>query len=218
LYANRNSIARVCQGTHLRTMDDDHLFPEGHFELCEQAVASDPRAFWSTGEIGYIDGRFYASVDRASELQPSGVGGLAGNYDDNWAVADGSTTYPMEIFQKGLLMVEEFGFGSSYLEFGAFLRHAGYRGKCVRGAVVEHYAGEETLHRGKSVGGAESRLFAILCYNLYFRRNLVLAARHCLSQILWHGPRGRLLAQFPRLWARARERWRNRPAGGCTRS
>src|SRR3954454_3566516 len=30
LYANRNFVARHCSGTHIRTMDDDHEFPENH--------------------------------------------------------------------------------------------------------------------------------------------------------------------------------------------
>src|SRR5829696_6359592 len=34
LYANRNAVASACSGTHVRTMDDDHEFPEGHFTAC----------------------------------------------------------------------------------------------------------------------------------------------------------------------------------------
>src|SRR4051812_34264064 len=30
LYANRNFAAKHCSGTHIRTMDDDHEFPENH--------------------------------------------------------------------------------------------------------------------------------------------------------------------------------------------
>lgn len=29
LYGNRNSSALACEGTHIRTMDDDHTFPPG---------------------------------------------------------------------------------------------------------------------------------------------------------------------------------------------
>ena len=34
LYANRNAAALACQGTHVRTMDDDHEFPGGHAAAC----------------------------------------------------------------------------------------------------------------------------------------------------------------------------------------
>src|SRR3954471_12844764 len=34
LYANRNAVARLCRGTHIRTMDDDHEFPPGHWAAC----------------------------------------------------------------------------------------------------------------------------------------------------------------------------------------
>ncbi len=207
LYANRNSIARLCQGTHLRTMDDDHMFPEGHFELCEQAVASDPESFWSTGETGFIDGKFYAAVDRALELQPSGVGALAHSYDDNWAVADGSTVFPVEVFRRGCYMVEEFGFGSNYLEFGVYLYRVGFKGRSVRGAAVEHYAGFETLGRLDTPTGAESRFFASLCYNLYFKWNPWLAMKYTASHILRSRRPIRMVARFPAILAMARKRW-----------
>src|SRR5256884_5562045 len=42
LYANRNFSALVCRGTHVRTMDDDHEFPDGHIRACIRAVESRP--------------------------------------------------------------------------------------------------------------------------------------------------------------------------------
>ena len=49
LYANRNTAALACEGTHIRTMDDDHTFSPGHFEQCLAAVQSDPHSVWTTG-------------------------------------------------------------------------------------------------------------------------------------------------------------------------
>lgn len=200
LYANRNSAARQCGGTHVRTMDDDHTFPAGHFAQCLEAVRGDPRAVWSTGEIGYIDGRVFDRAETASQLHPSGAGGPVHDLDDNWAVADGSTIYPAEIFTRGLRMIEDFAYGSAYLEFGAYIYSHGYRGRCVRGALVEHHAAPETLTRDL----AESRFFASLCFNLYFRRNPVLAAKYFMS----HAARSpALLGKFPGLLGKARDRW-----------
>ena len=200
LYANRNSAARQCAGTHVRTADDDHTFPAGHFALCLEAVRSDPGAFWSTGETGFIDGKIYDTAENATQLHPSGAGGPVGDLDDNWAVADGSTIYPAEVFARGLMMVEDFAYGSSYLEFGAYIYWHGFRGRCVRGAMVEHHASAETLTRDL----AESRFFASLCFNLYFRHSPALASKYFLS----YGARyPALLKAFPRLLRKARRRW-----------
>jgi glycosyltransferase involved in cell wall biosynthesis len=204
LYANRNSAARECAGTHIRTMDDDHPFPAGHFSQCLDAVKSDPGAVWTTGEIGFIDGKIYDKVETASQLHPSGAGGPVHDLDDNWAIADGSSIYPTEIFSRGLSMVEDFPYGAAYLEFGAYIYRHGYRSRCVRGAAVEHHAIRETLTRDL----AESRFFASLCFNLYFRRSLARAAKYFIS----HGMRRPgILKEFPALLGKARDRWGSIP-------
>ncbi|MFM6081605.1 MAG: glycosyltransferase family 2 protein, partial [Dolichospermum sp.] len=50
LYANRNHAALACKGTHIRTMDDDHEFPEQHIENCFIAIKHDPQSVWIIGE------------------------------------------------------------------------------------------------------------------------------------------------------------------------
>jgi len=200
LYANRNSAALQCTGTHIRTMDDDHTFPAGHFAQCLAAVKSDPAAIWTTGETCIMDGKLFGGMDMATQLHPSGVGGPVDNPDHNWAIADGSTIYPREIFDAGLRMVEDFGYGSSYLEFGAFLYKRGFRSRCTRGARVEHHAGKDTLSRDNP----RSRIFACLCYNLHFRRNLPLAARYLAPAFL---RRPYLVAEVSSMLENARLRW-----------
>ncbi len=207
LYANRNCAARACRGTHVRTMDDDHTFPDGHFARCLAAVHSDPRAVWTTGETSYLNGLHYDTATTANQLHPSGVGCAVSNPDDNWAIADGSTIYPREVFARGLWMVEEFAYGSSYLEFGALLHRCGYRSRCIRGALVEHYIDPETIRRQRDPRTAPSRLFASLCYNLCFQPNWLRAGRYALA--CWRSdPSNRsLLASLPRFIAAARARW-----------
>src|SRR6516225_7228710 len=46
LYANRNFAALNCRGTHIRTMDDDHVLPKNHFAECLAAVRQEPDAIW----------------------------------------------------------------------------------------------------------------------------------------------------------------------------
>ncbi|MGB8353052.1 MAG: glycosyltransferase family 2 protein [Chthoniobacteraceae bacterium] len=200
LYANRNFAALQCAGTHIRTMDDDHTFPPGHFAQCSAAVRSDPEAVWTTGEIGFIDGKFHDKAETAAQLHPAGVAGPVGDPDNNWAIADGSTIYPAKVFKSGLRMVEDFGFGSSYLEFGAFLYRHGFRSRCVRGAIVEHHAEISTLMRDNP----ESRLFASLCYNLFFQPDLLRATRYTISCV---GKNFSMAAKLPGLLRRSRLRW-----------
>jgi len=201
LYANRNAAALQCAGTHLRTMDDDHTFPPGHFALCLSAVREDPQAVWTTGESSFIDGKFHGTLETAVQLSPAGVGAPVRDPDDNWAISDGSTIYPLEIFKRGLRMVELFGYGSNYLEFGAYLYRHGYRSRCLQGALVEHHADRETLRRSS----AESCLYASLCHNLYFKRNLVLAAKYLAGLAVARQPS--LLPRVPFLLRQIHARW-----------
>jgi hypothetical protein len=117
-------------------MDDDHTLPAGHLSDCLAAVRSDPHAIWTTGENGFVAGRSIGLAATAGQLGPAGVAEPVENVDDNWAIADGSTIYPRAIFDRGFRMIEEFGFGSSYLEFGAYLYQHGWKCRCIRGAMV----------------------------------------------------------------------------------
>lgn len=174
LYANRNAVALACRGTHIRTMDDDHTFPVDHFLICRDAMLRDPVAIWACDEIGFLDGKFHAGPSPAPQLHPSGVGGPVSDPDNCWAIADGSTIYPREAFQQGRRMIEDFGYGSSYLEFGAYLYRQGFRSRLLRTTHIRHLAESATLGRP----ALASRLYASLCFNLYFRKNVVRAAKY----------------------------------------
>ena len=212
LYANRNHVALGCRGTHVRTVDDDHTFPTGHFAQCQEAVASDSQAIWTTGETSFLDGKRHATAETANQLHPSGLGTRVSDPDNNWAIADGSTIYPRHVFESGFRMIEEFPYGSSYLEFGALLYYRGYRSRCVPGALVEHHATLETLGRSRDRRMAASHLFASLAYNLFFRPNSIRAWRYALACLARADVS--LLGEFPMLVAKARARWRRRVWAG----
>jgi glycosyltransferase involved in cell wall biosynthesis len=195
LYANRNFAAERCHGSHIRTMDDDHVLPPEHFVRCLEAVNSDPRAIWTTGEIGYLEGKLVGVSEVANQLDPSGFGRAVINRDDNWGIADGSTIYPREVFDRGFRMVEDFAFGPSYLEFGAYLYRRGWICRCVPEAMVEHHA------TGLSRPDPISHLFASICFNRYFRPDTFQLVRHV-------APRWRRWKQLPKLFERAKERWK----------
>jgi glycosyltransferase involved in cell wall biosynthesis len=216
LYANRNHAALACRGSHVRTMDDDHTFPAGHLEQCLGALEHEPHSIWTTGETSYLSGQHYATAPTANQLHPSGSGSPPEDPDNNWAIADGSTIYPREIFEAGFRMIEDYPFGSSYLEFGAILYHRGYRSRCLQGLLVEHHMNQATLERGHDDTVIESYCLASLSYNLFFRPNLLRAGR-CWLALLW-GARAaapRLALALPRLYARARLRWRGGIRAGC---
>jgi len=207
LYANRNHVALACTGTHIRTMDDDHRLPEGHLRKCLDAIESDPNSLWTVGEKGYLNGKLYATLSTANQLHPSGLGHPVFNLDDNWAIADGSTIYPAKIFKLGHRMVEWYGYGPSYLEFGAYLYKQGFKSRCIPGTVVEHYASDATINRMKSLPAIESRLFSSLCFNLYFKPNKYLALKYMIACLVDAQFDPKLIKAVPLTLRRIRQRW-----------
>jgi glycosyltransferase involved in cell wall biosynthesis len=197
LYANRNFAATQCRGSHIRTMDDDHVLPRGHVSQCLEAVRSDPGSIWTTGEIGFVGGNFVGILETASQLGAAGVGQACEDPDNNWAISDGSTTYPRQIFDRGLRMVEDFSFGSSYLEFGAFLYKHGWKSRCIRRALVEHHA--EVLSKPDPI----SQRFASICFNCHFRPNALRMLRNV-------APHWMSWPELPRLFKKAYRRWKTR--------
>ncbi|MGK7924886.1 MAG: glycosyltransferase family 2 protein [Spirulina sp.] len=206
LYANRNHAALACQGTHIRTMDDDHVLPPGHFQQCLEAIATDPEAIWTTGELGYVDGKFYKKVATANQLSTSGVGIGITNPDDNWGIADGSTIYPRSIYDRGFRMLEDYGYGESFLEFGAYLYANGFRSRCILGAYVEHYAEAITITR-RPLSMYESRLYASICYNLYFQTNYLRFLRYLTSYSFRLSKHYNLIRYLPEIFRKIENRW-----------
>ncbi len=207
LYANRNYVALACKGTHIRTMDDDHELPQGHLKQCLEAVTSDPKSIWTTGEIGFINDKYWGTSQTATQLYPYGAAGPVTDINNNWAIADGSTIYPREVFEQGHRMVEYFGFGSIYLEFGAYLYRHGFRSRSIPDALVKHYATENTILMINDVKVLESQLYASLCYNLYFQPNYILAAKYTFGFIKRSRFDQNLISSLPELFHKAKTRW-----------
>lgn len=207
MYPNRNFAATQCTGTHIHTMDDDHIWPPEHLEKCWAAVERDRQAIWTTGERGFIDGELYAHVARANQLSPSGVGVGITNPDDNWGIADGSTIYPRAVFDRGFRLLEAFGgYGASYLEFGAYLYQQGFKSRSIPGAYVEHYADRSILTR-RPVSMYRSRLYASIAYNRYFRPHPGRLARYLLTYS-WHLRQAHNpILYLPEVLAQVEQRW-----------
>jgi glycosyltransferase involved in cell wall biosynthesis len=194
LYANRNFAAEQCQGSHIRTMDDDHILHLDDLSRCIDAVQSDPSSIWTAGEYGYLNGETVGLAETANQLGPSGVGEFIEDRNDNWGIADGSTIYPREVFDRGFRMVEEFGFGSSYLEFGAYLYKNGWKSRCIPDAQVKHYA------TALACPDSLSQRFASICFNRYFRPDTLKLVRHLI-------PHWQNWARLRNLFVMAHRRW-----------
>lgn len=181
LYANRNHAALACQGTHIRTMDDDHEFPENHFQIIQKVVESAPNSIWIIGEY-WEQPTSSSTFYPPGEIQPRGFSKLPRNFDNCFAISDGSAIYPKEIFEHHRYL-EVFKFGSLYLEFGARLKALGYRIQyCPATFIIHHYLPGERSFNDNALQRKTAFLSAYLTYSCYY---LSLAKQaECLSYFL----------------------------------
>jgi glycosyltransferase involved in cell wall biosynthesis len=172
LYANRNAAALACQGTHIRTMDDDHEFPAGHMAACLLAVSARPQVVWIIGEC--LPGE-EASEQRWTcppQLHPRGFSVTPPNGSRIWAISDGAAIYPREVFATGLRFYEGFMFGASYLEWGSRLHWLGYEIRHLEDTYVIHHFDPDTRSIKDVRGDSAAALFAGLCHSFIYQPTL----------------------------------------------
>jgi glycosyltransferase involved in cell wall biosynthesis len=171
LYANRNHAVFACTGTHIRTMDDDHEFPEGHFYHCLQAIDEDADAIWIIGEfLPAEDARVPPPCP--PQLHPRGFSVTPPDPDDCWAMADGASIFPRSVFDRGERYAEGFVFGASYLEFGSRLQWRGYRLRFLKTTyVIHHYDRANRSYMDEEID-LGSRIFASLCHSFLYQPTL----------------------------------------------
>jgi glycosyltransferase involved in cell wall biosynthesis len=191
LYANRNSAALACKGTHIRTMDDDHEFPPGHLSACMDAIAYDAESIWIIGE--FVPGR-----DRIGdgpppcpgELDARGYSGSPTDPSHCWAIADGSSIYPRFVFERGVRYEQEIPFGQAYLELGSRLSWLKYRIRFLDTTyVIHHDAGQSITEHGIHL---TSRIFASLCHAFIYQptlKNRLLCSLEIARQLAGGGSR-----------------------------
>ncbi len=166
LYANRNFSALRCQGTHVRTMDDDHELPPGHWEAVEAAVAADPAAVWSISE--FLDpSQVVLPVPPVGEIKPRGFSAPPEDLDASMSIADGASVYPRAVLQAHR-MIDCFKFGKSYLEFGARLKALGFRLRHLPTTYILHHAEVGRSFDAAVVDVQTGFLAAALAYGAYF--------------------------------------------------
>lgn len=189
LYANRNYAALACRGTHIRTMDDDHEFPPGHMEKCLAAIKDDPASVWSIGEDYPETQTERRPPASPGQLHPRGFSVVSLDAQRCWAISDGASIYPREIFESGLLYIEDYTFGAAYLEFGSRLYWLGYRLRHLSETYVIHHYDPTTRSFLDVNVDLSSRFCAMLCHAYIYQpkpANKILCRMEMLKQILLH--------------------------------
>jgi glycosyltransferase involved in cell wall biosynthesis len=175
LYANRNHAATRCTGTHIVSADDDHEHPDDYLARILDAVEREPRTVWCVGEFhSWSDYEMGVGFYPPGQLNPHGtiLPASEGGNVDCWAIADGATIYPREIFDQGMRMYEGVRFGASYCEFGCLLRRLHWRIRPLAKAAVIHHSSERPRSFEDSVEHTSSEIFAALMFSFYYQPSL----------------------------------------------
>lgn len=172
LYANRNFVARQCRGTHIRTMDDDHEFPEGHFRACIDAIEQDRQAVWTIGEYYPTDTLRTLPVNMPGQMHPRGFSSKPGKALEYYGISCGATIYPRSVVDKNVLNLESYTFGMLYLEYGARLLNNGYHIKFLDTTYIVHHYDENNRSISSLSILSSARLFSMFMFSFYHKRGL----------------------------------------------
>lgn len=167
LYANRNFVATKCSGTHIRTMDDDHEFPVGHFEECMNAINSNPEAIWTIGEYYVDEPCRYLPPRVPGQLHPRGYSYQPNDLKNYYGISCGGTIYPRTIVDMNLLNCDIYPFGIMYLEYGARLKKLGYNIQFLTSTYIIH---NDTITSAAEINKTviyQARIFSMLCLSFY---------------------------------------------------
>lgn len=179
LQANLNNAALACKGSHVRIVNDDHVFPENHLKILQNCVVSHPETIWILGEY-YEYPNSESHLYLPGEVQPRGFHKPITNFDDCFAISGGAAIIPRNIFETHRFL-EAFGYVCD-LEFGPRLKALGYKIRyCPETYVIHLSYGtvEERIEKRKPIYYKGAFLLAYLAYACY-RPNL-LDKIQCLS-------------------------------------
>lgn len=173
LQANLNNAVSPCQGTHIRIVNDDHVFPEKHFEILQAVVEADPGSVWILSEYDEMPEAASSILHLPGEIQPRGFHKPITNFDDCFAISGGASIYPRQVFEKNHFL-EAFGYVCD-LEFGPRLKSLGYRIRYCSETYVIHLSVGEFEERYKQHQDVMLKgvfLIAYLTYGCYLKNPL----------------------------------------------
>lgn len=145
LYANRNSAALACRGSHIMSADDDHTHSADFLCALIRTIQTDPDAIWTVGER--VPGRPDMQTGMPGELRPDGTIGPPADPTQSAAIACGSTVYPSRVFSLGYRCDETYPFGGLWYLWGHRLRKAGFRIRQCQDTFVWHHADSSISRR-----------------------------------------------------------------------
>lgn len=172
LYANRNFVALKCTGTHFRTMDDDHEFPEFHLTRCLEAVESEPEVIWTIGEYFEHEKKRYLPCRIPGQLHPRGFSKSPEKMINYYGISCGATIYPSKLLKNLMLNCELYKFGILYLEYGSRLKKMGYTIKFLPTTYIIHHDDESTASELTNGEIYESKLFAMFCLSFKYNPSI----------------------------------------------
>ncbi|MGY2134556.1 glycosyltransferase family 2 protein [Hymenobacter sp. HD11105] len=186
LYSNRNYAAKRCLGSHIRTMDDDHTFPQSHIEECLLAINSDPDVIWVIGEYYPIDNdipgneKWRVNKDGnilglphsiPGQLHPKGYAYTPMVMDNYYGISCGATIYPKAVFDKGFFYSEAYRFGILYLEYGIKLFKNGFKIKHLNTTyIVHHCVSNDPSVTSKEISDG-AKIFSILMFSFHYNQS-----------------------------------------------
>ena len=108
------------------------------------------------------------------EINPRGFSSSVKNFDDNIALASGSSIFPRYIFNiKKIFELEEYKFGMIWNEFALRLNKKGVKIRILKNTYVNHFYNEtDRSYNCKSID-METKFFMILVYNLIYKKNIL---------------------------------------------
>jgi len=172
LYANRNFVAKHCTGTHIRTMDDDHEFPEDHIKTCLEAIKQDFNVIWTIGEYIPTEINMDQPAPIPGQLHPRGYSYLPKDMNDYYGISCGATIYPRKVIDDNILNFEIFKFGIVYLEYGARLFNKKFVIKPLLSTFIIHHYDADNRSVSSMQIISSARIFSMLMLSFYHRRSL----------------------------------------------
>ncbi|WP_439882580.1 glycosyltransferase family 2 protein [Pontibacter sp. MBLB2868] len=165
LYANRNFAAKQCSGTHIRTMDDDHEFPENHIMECLKAIEKEPNTIWTIGEYYPTDKNRSLPAPIVGQLHPRGFSYPPSNIENYYGISCGASIYPRYVVDRNILNLECYKFGILYLEYGARLYKGGFKIKPLRTTYIIHYYDENNRSISSREINQSAEVFSMLMFS-----------------------------------------------------
>ena len=172
LYVNHNLLYKTAQGSHVRTIDDDHIIPLNHIYKTLSFIKLDKKSIWTIGEKLPLRPSMQDKGFYPGELNSKGYSEHLKDMDNCIAIGCGSTIYPIEIFKvQKAFYIEKYIFGSIWLEFGPRLKMLGNNIRVIPNTFVNHYYNESKRSFNIKKLDDETRLFLTFFYNLIYKKN-----------------------------------------------